>query len=222
MLASGVGEVLSVNVAAAAMAIGTKSGVTGIGKLPSADPVRVSAPGLKGIGGSGLRGDVICDMDNHGGDDQAVYAYAREDLDWWGGELGRDLAGGLFGENLTTRGLDLTGALVGERWRVGPQVVLEVSSPRVPCVTFAERMGEPHWVKRFTEHGATGAYLRVLEPGLVRAGDRIEVLSRPDHDVTMEFFFRALMTERRHYARLVAAAGDALPLETRQFLAENA
>jgi MOSC domain-containing protein YiiM len=215
------GEVLSVNVAAVPMAVMSKSGLTGIGKLPSAEPVRVSAPGLKGIGGSGLRGDVICDMANHGGDDQAVYAYAREDLDWWGAELGRDLPGGLFGENLTTRGLDLADALVGERWRVGSQVVLEVSCPRMPCVTFAERMGEPHWVRRFAERGATGAYLRVVEPGLMRAGDRIEVLSRPDHDVTIGFFFRALMTEHRRYAELVAAAGDALPLETRQFLAEN-
>jgi MOSC domain-containing protein YiiM len=217
-----IGEVLSVNVAAEAGPVGPAGEISGIGKRPFAGPVRVAAPGLKGVGASGLAGDVVYDLRHHGGDDQAVYAYAREDLDWWSGELGREVPYGLFGENLTTRGLDLTGALVGERWRVGPEVVLQVSSPRVPCMTFAGKVGEPHWIKRFTQHGATGAYLRVLEPGSVRAGDRIEVLSRPGHTVTVGFFFRALMNQRSRYLELVAPAGDALPLETRKLLAEHA
>ena len=215
--------VVSVNIAATAqLGVGKNPEPTGIGKESTADPVWVAAPGPKGVGGSGLSGDVICDLHFHGGDDQAVYAYAREDLDWWAAELGRELPGGMFGENLTTQGLDLTGALVGERWRVGSQLVLEVSCPRVPCMTFAGKVGEAHWIKRFTEHGATGAYLRVLEPGEVREGDRIEVIDRPQHLVTMGFYFRALMSDRRNFAQLVSPAGAALPLEVRELLAQDA
>ena len=102
---------------------------------------------------------------SHGGTDQAVYAYAREDLDHWQAELGRPLTNGVFGENLTTSGLDVNGALVGERWQVGDDCVLEVTSPRIPCRTFAGWLEEQLWVKRFTQRGAPGAYLRVIVPG---------------------------------------------------------
>src|SRR4051812_28778100 len=109
---------------------------TGIDKEPVLGPVAVSAPGPKGTGAVGLAGDRAHDVQHHGGSDQAVYAYAREDLDDWQVELGRTLANGTFGENLTTLDLDVTGALIGERWRIGPDVVLEVSCPRIPCATF--------------------------------------------------------------------------------------
>jgi MOSC domain-containing protein YiiM len=214
------GEVLSVNLAARPQPTGEKGGRTGIGKTPVPGPVLVRAPGPKGVGGSGLSGDTICDTRHHGGDDQAVYAYAREDLDWWERELGRELPGGLFGENLTTRGLDLTGAVVGERWRVGEQLLLEAACPRIPCVVFAERIGEPRWIKRFTERGTSGAYLRVLEPGPVSGGDRIVVEHRPAHGVTLGLFFRALTTESERLADLVAA-GEALPAETRAQIARR-
>ena len=91
--------------------------MTGIDKQPVPGPVRVAAPGPKGIGGSGLAGDAVCHKRHHGGDDQAVYAVAREDLDDWERELGRTLPAGSFGENLTTQGVDVSGALIGERWR---------------------------------------------------------------------------------------------------------
>ncbi|MEU2053418.1 MOSC domain-containing protein [Streptomyces bungoensis] len=184
-------------------------GVTGIDKRPAVGPVRVTAPGPKGIGGSGLAGDAVCELRHHGGDDQAVYAYAREDLDTWERELGRSLANGCFGENLTTGGLDVSGALVGERWRIGSEVVLEVTSGRIPCRTFQGHLGERSWVKRFTRKGVTGAYLRVIEPGEIRAGDPIEIVHRPDHDVTAALEFRATTTERELLPRLLAA-GPAL------------
>ena len=107
---------------------------------------------------------------HHGGDYQAVYAFAREELDWWAAQLGRELPDGMFGENLTTSGLDVDGALIGERWAVGDEVVLEVCGPRIPCATFAARMGERGWVKRFTDVGRTGAYLSVVTGGTVRPG----------------------------------------------------
>lgn len=188
-------------------------GVTGIDKRPVTGPVRVSAPGPKGTGGSGLAGDAVCDLRHHGGDDQAVYAFAREDLDHWEGELGRPLANGCFGENITTGGLDVSGALIGERWRIGPTVVLEVTSGRIPCRTFQGHLGERGWVKRFTRKGATGAYLRVIEPGEIRAGDPVEIVHRPGHGVTAAMEFRATTTERELLPRLLAAA-DALHPET--------
>ncbi|MEU6777489.1 MOSC domain-containing protein [Streptomyces sp. NPDC046759] len=188
-------------------------GVTGIDKKPVDGPVRVTAPGPKGVGAGGLAGDAVCDMRHHGGDDQAVYAYAREDLDDWERELGRSLANGCFGENLTTDGLDVSGALIGERWRVGSELVLEVTSGRIPCRTFQGHLGERGWVKRFTQKGATGAYLRVIAPGEIRAGDPIEVMHRPDHGVTVAMQFRAVTTERQLLPQLLAA-GEALNRES--------
>ncbi|RAG84796.1 MOSC domain-containing protein [Streptacidiphilus pinicola] len=184
---------------------------TGIDKRPVAGPVAVSAPGPKGDGEVGLAGDRAYDVKHHGGVDQAVYAYAREDLDGWQPELGGPLRNGVFGENLTTSGLDVNGALIGERWRIGPDVVLEVSCPRIPCVTFQGWLERDGWIKRFTRAARPGAYLRVLTPGEIRAGDPIEITHRPDHDVTVALTFRALTLEPELLPRLLAA--DALPLE---------
>ncbi|MGY0059330.1 MOSC domain-containing protein [Streptomyces sp. LZ34] len=191
------------------------SGGTGIDKRPADGPVRVMAPGPKGEAASGLVGDTVSDLRHHGGNDQAVYAYAREDLDAWERELGRELSNGVFGENLTTRGLDVTGARIGERWRIGPELLLEVTSPRIPCRTFAGWLGEERWVKRFTRAAVPGAYLRVLEPGEIRAGDPVEIVHRPDHEVTVGLLFRATTTERALLPR-VLAAGDALRPEARE------
>ncbi|MEU5679745.1 MOSC domain-containing protein [Streptomyces rochei] len=204
-------KLLSVNLGRAAAVPYTDhpEGVTGIDKRPAEGAVRVTAPGSKGTGASGLAGDAVCDTRHHGGTDQAVYAVAREDLDDWERELGRPLPNGSFGENLTTAGVDVSGALIGERWRIGPGLVLEVTSGRIPCRTFQGHLGEKRWVKRFTEKGAPGAYLRVVEPGEIRAGDPVEVLHRPGHGVTVALQFRAVTTERELLPRLLAAA-DAL------------
>ena len=148
-----------------------------------------------GGAGSGLARDVIGDRESHGGDEQAVYAYAREDLDTWAQELGRTVASGSFGENLTTAGIDVNGALIGERWSIGADVELEVTSPRVPCSTFRGWMGIPGWLKTFTLAAIPGAYLKVLAPGAVSAGDEIVVSYRPNHDVTVALMFRAYTLE---------------------------
>ncbi|MGW1404804.1 MOSC domain-containing protein [Streptomyces sp. NPDC002403] len=187
------------------------AGLTGIDKRPVEGSVRVSDPGPKGTGGSGLAGDAVCDLRHHGGSDQAVYAFAREDLDGWERELGRPLANGAFGENLTTAGLDVSGARIGERWRVGPALVLEVTSGRIPCRTFAGHLDEPRWVRRFTQAAAPGAYLRVIEPGEIRAGDPVEIVHRPDHDVTVEMEFLASTTRRELLPELLAAGAALHP-----------
>lgn len=183
-------HVRSVNVGASRPIRAGKGRPTGIWKEP-VDAVEVRAPGPKRGGlGSGVVGDFLGDRDHHGGDDQALYAVAREELDHWGRELGRDLADGTFGENLTTVGLDVDGALVDEVWQVG-SAVLRVTGPRIPCGTFRARMAEKGWVKRFVAHGRSGAYLAVVEPGTIRTGDEVVVLSRPDHAVTVPVTFRA-------------------------------
>lgn len=198
--------VLSVNVGKPAPHPSKDVGLSGIDKRPVDGPVRVRAPGPKSGGlGSGLEGDFIGDRKHHGGDDQAVSAYAREDLDAWEHELGRTLSNGFFGENLTTVGLKVTGALIGERWRIGADVVLEVTSPRIPCATFRGRMGVKGWLRRFTERGIPGAYLKVIEEGAITAGDPIDVVHRPDHDVTIGLAFRALTLEPDLVPKLRAA-----------------
>ncbi|WP_434445241.1 MOSC domain-containing protein [Lentzea sp. E54] len=204
--------VLSLNVAQkTAPADYARTGVTGIDKRPVDGPLQVSPPGDKGSAGSGVASDSIGDWTAHGGDYQAVYGYAREDLDWWQSELGVELRNGQFGENLTTQGVDHTSALVGERWRIGT-ALLEVSGPRIPCRTFAEFLAQRGWVKRFTQVVRPGAYFRVIEAGLVAPGDEITVVHRPDHDVTVELFFRAVTTQAELLPRLLAA-GDSVPPE---------
>lgn len=192
-------HVASVNVGSAQPTEHSDVDRTGIDKRPVAGPVRVTVPGP---GGSGLAGDVVCDTRFHGGETQAVYAFAREDLDEWAAGLGRVLADGVFGENLTTSGLDVTGAIVGERWRVG-SVLLEVTAPRIPCRTFAGWLGEKGWIRTFTQRAAPGAYLRVVEEGHVQAGDEVAVVDRPGHGVTLGESFRALTTERELLPRLL-------------------
>ncbi len=191
-------------------------GVTAIDKRPVTGPVEVTAPGPKGDGTVGLAGDVVHDVRNHGGTDQAVYAYAREDLDMWAAELGRSLTNGFFGENLTTSGIDVNEALIGERWRVGDHLLLEVSCPRIPCVTFQGWMREKGWIKRFTQRALPGAYFRVVSPGAISAGDAITVSHRPSHDVTVALSFRALTLEPELLPKLHVA--DALPEETKSQL----
>lgn len=157
---------------------------------------------------AGVDGDTQADQRVHGGADQAVYAYAVEDLRWWAGQLAAELTSGphpgQFGENLTTIGADVTGAVVGERWRVGT-AELQVSSPRIPCQTFAGWMGVRGWVKRFTDAGRPGAYLRVVVDGECGMGDDIVVLSRPAHGVTIADVFAATMGDPSLLPRVVAA-----------------
>jgi MOSC domain-containing protein YiiM len=169
-------------------------------------------PGRVRVGALGVDGDEQADRRQHGGVDQAVYAFAREDVDEWERRLGRALPDGGFGENLTTEGVDVTGARIGERWRIG-SVLLEVSAPRIPCSTFQAHMGERAWVRRFTETGRPGAYMRVIEEGELGAGDPVEVVARPAHDVSIGLAFRALTTERSLQPLLLAA--DALPADVR-------
>lgn len=207
-------QLLSLNVGRAEPNPYKDTRVTGHGKRAVAE-AEVRAPGPKHGGlGSGLVGDFIGDRGHHGGDDQAVYAFAREDLDRWQQALDRELPSGCFGENLTTVGIDVNEALVGERWRIGEEVVLQVSCPRIPCSTFRGMMDVPGWLKRFTADQRPGTYLRVVVPGTIRSGDPIEVVHVPQHTVTVARYFAAL-TLRQDLLPGLVEAGDDLPQETR-------
>jgi MOSC domain-containing protein YiiM len=208
-------RVISVNVARVRPNPFKPTDVTGMEKHPVTGPVHVRAPGAEGDGrGSGLVGDTIGDRAHHGGDDQAVYAYAREELDGWQEVLGRALPDGAFGENLTTTDLDVSGALVGERWRIGSSLELQVTSPRIPCSTFRGWIGVRGWLKTFARAALPGAYLSVVTPGNVQAGDTVEIAHRPDHDVSVTLMFRALLLEPELLPSLLVA--DDLPPEIRR------
>ena len=215
-------HVLSVNVARPRVNPDPRahSKLTGIDKQPVSEAVLVRAPGRSQSDASGLFGDTIGNPKLHGGSDQAVYAYAREDLDRWEAQLDRTLGNGMFGENFTTVGIDLTQTRIGERWRIGSgTLLLEVTAPRTPCRTFAAFLDLPRWIRTFTEAGTPGAYFRVLSPGEVRAGDGITVEYRPDHDVTVGLAFRARMTEPALAPALLQA--DALSAELKRFARQH-
>lgn len=210
------GRVLSVNLARV-RPNPHKRGVelTGIEKVPTTESVLVRAPGSKHDGlGAGLVGDTVCDRENHGGDTQAVYAYAREDLDHWESVLGRELTGGVFGENLTTTGVEVNGAVIGERWRIGDDLELAVTVPRIPCGTFRGWIAERGWLRTFTKAALPGTYLSVVSPGQVRAGDRVTISHRPAHGVTVAQVFRAITLEPELLPSILVA--DELDEEIRQ------
>ena len=191
------GRLLSVNVGAVRqIELAGQARTTAIWKLPVSGRVAVR--------GVNLAGDDQADRRVHGGPDKAVYAYAREDYAWWERQLGRTLDPGMFGENLTTEGIDLTDALVGERWRVG-SAVLQVTSPRVPCWKLGARMGDPRFPARFAAAGRPGAYLAILEQGALGAGDRIQVIHRPGHGVTVGLVAASYHRDHRLAASILAA-----------------
>lgn len=188
-----------------------KDGVdTGIDKVAQAATVEVRDPGPEGAG-SGVVGDFIGDLAHHGGSDQALYAFQREDLDRWSMRLGRPLRNGFFGENLTTLGIDLAAARIGERWQVGSSVEVVVTAPRIPCSTFRGWVGEQGWLKTFTRDARPGTYLRIAVSGRLRAGDQIKVLHRPAHDVTVGLMYRAEMDRPDLLPTLLAAGDDLHP-----------
>lgn len=180
-------RVISVNAGRSRTADWAELGATSMDKRSVEGPVRV--------GRFGIESDSVTDTRHHGGPDQAVYAFAREDLDLWGQRLGVELRDGQFAENLTTEGIDVNAAEIGERWRIG-SVVFEVCHVRTPCNDFKNWMGvsgfdNSQWVKKFTAECRPGPYLRIIEEGSLQAGDEIEVVHRPGHGVTVSDLFRA-------------------------------
>ncbi len=170
---------------------------TGIDKRPTSLQVFLSS--------AGVEGDHVVDRKNHGGIHKAVYAYAREDALWWEEKIGEVISYGRFGENLTTKGVDITDAIIGERWRIGG-VVLEVSEPRIPCRIFSGFWNRKTLIKEFTEANRSGTYLRVITEGTIEAGMDIEIVSKPSHGITVGDIFEAISGSREKIAEIALVA----------------
>jgi len=202
------GRLLSINV-------GTPVDAEWAGTLRRTAIAKTHVTGPVDVGYLGVAGDEVADTRDHGGVYQAVYAFAREDLDIWSDRLGRRLPNGMFGENLTTEGIDVNEALVGEQWRIGTTVV-QVASVRIPCVVFQGYLRESgydsdKWIKRFTQEARPGPYLQVVREGQVTVGDAIDVVRRPDHEITVATMFKALTTDRDLLPSLLDAGDDLIP-----------
>ena len=153
-------------------------GVTAIDKRPVEGPVAVRT--------LGLHGDIQADREHHGGPWKAVYLLSDSDVEQWEPEFGGPIPIGFFGENLRVTGIDTSQLQIGTELEVGRGGLrLQITTPRIPCQTFAHRTGRPKWVRRFTEGGRPGAYARVLAAGPVQAGEEIRVVAVPAHGVTI-------------------------------------
>lgn len=196
-------KVISVNIGRAQRIESAKStGLTGIFKMPSASAVYVTSLGLEG--------DAVCDVKHHGGVDQAVYIYTEPDYRWWSNELGRELHPGTFGENMTISGLESAALSIGDRLHAG-EVILEVTSPRIPCATLAARMGDPQFVKRFRQAERPGLYCRVIREGYIQAGEPVRLEPYAGETITVLDMFRDFYVRdwdearlRRHLAAPIA------------------
>jgi MOSC domain-containing protein YiiM len=187
--------------------------MSSIGKAPVSGRVRVE--------GVNVAGDDQADRTVHGGPDKAVYAYASEDTAWWSETLQRELTPGAFGENLTTAGVDVTNAVIGERWRIGT-VELEVCQPRFPCVKLGLKFGDLLMVKRFGEANRPGAYLRIKTEGELGAGDQIDITHRPSHGVTIAQVSRAILLDEEPDEIAAAAQAPELPANLTRWMLERA
>jgi MOSC domain-containing protein YiiM len=204
---------VSVNVGRPAQ-IGVRRGravMSAIGKVP--------VSGRAWVAGVNVEGDDQADRRVHGGADKAVYAYASEDTAWWSARLARPLGPGDFGENLTVAGVDVTGAVIGERWRIG-SVELQVCQPRLPCFKLGLRFGDPQMLRLFAQAGRPGAYLRILAEGELEAGDRVDISGRPSHGVTIGLVARAIMLDETLLAQ--AAGAPELPESLARWMLERA
>jgi MOSC domain-containing protein YiiM len=196
-------RVISVNVGRPApLSTGKRVVQSAIGKQPVSGPVAAR--------GVNLAGDDQADRSVHGGPDQAVYAYASEDAAYWAEQLGRELLPGAFGENLTLAGLDVSGARIGERWRIGT-VELRITGPRIPCFKLEARIGVRGFQKSFLRAGRCGAYLAIAQEGALQAGDAVQIVHRPDHDVTPALVVETMWLDRTRLSELEPAVPDMLP-----------
>jgi MOSC domain-containing protein YiiM len=200
-------KLLSVNVGRAQqIRHGKPSGLSGIFKSPSREPVM--------IGPLGLEGDEIVDTKHHGGPDQAVYVFTAPDYDWWSSHIGRALAPGTFGENLTISALESSALNVGDRLRAG-EALLEVTAPRIPCINLAARMNDPHFAERFRHAERPGMYCRVIETGYVKAGDSVELIPYQGDLVNVVEVFRAFYHKELNESQLRRLLSVPIPARAR-------
>lgn len=205
------GAVVSVNV-------GALRTVEHHGRTVTTGIFKVPVVGRVATHGDSVTGDHQADLKAHGGPERALYAYASEDLAWWSEQVGTEVVPGSMGENLTTQGIDVTNARVGERWRAGT-VLVEVSAPRIPCFKLGIRMSDERFPQRFAQARRPGAYLRIAEHGELGAGDPVVVVQRPSHDVTVALVATAYHDDRSLAPLLLEA--PQLPAYWRDWVSEH-
>ena len=166
---------------------------TGIFKIVTSVPVLVTELGLED--------DYICDTENHGGPDQAVYVYGSTDYAWWSRELGRELEPGTFGENLTISDLESADFSIGDRL-LFREVILEVSAPRIPCGTLAARMGDRLFIRRYRQAERPGLYCRVIRPGTLQVGENVSLERIEGESVSVLEMFRGYYEKDKSEAML--------------------
>ncbi len=177
---------------------GIKMETTGIYKLPVVGPAH--------IGALGIIGDFIASKRHHGGPDQAVYVYGGADYAWWWQELGHEVVPGTFGDNLTISELESSNFNIGDHLHIG-EVTLQVTAPRIPCATFAARMGDAQFVKKFRKAERPGLYCRVVREGIIEAGNNVTVESyqgetMPAIEMFRDFYRRNKKEETlRHFLK---------------------
>jgi MOSC domain-containing protein YiiM len=198
--------------------VGTPRDVELDGRVISTSIWKEPVEGRVTIRGVNVAGDDQADRTVHGGPDKAVYAYAAEDIAWWTEQLGSGLGHAPFGENLTTLGVDVSGARIGEQWAIG-SALLEVRQSRMPCFKLGLRIGDPRFVRTFARADRPGAYLGILRAGDVGAGDPVEIVHRPDHEVTVALMHRALLQDHDLLPQLLTA--PTLMPEWREFVLER-
>jgi MOSC domain-containing protein YiiM len=161
---------------------------TGIFKEPVAGRVAVRRLNLEG--------DAQADLSVHGGADKAVYAYPIENYDYWREQLpNRELSLGIFGENLTTRGLREDALHIGDELRIGT-ARLVVTQPRLPCFKLGIRFGDPAIIAQFVASHRPGFYLAVLEEGAIGPGDAVEIVHEDEHRLTVTELFRLIAFDK--------------------------
>ena len=189
------GEIISINV-------GTPTEFEYKGRQAKSSIWKDPVDGKVFAHGINLEGDQQADLQAHGGYHKAVYAYAIEDLIWWGNEIGRNILPGEFGENLTLQNVDTNNALIGERWKIA-ETILEVSEPRIPCWRFGVKMNDKTFPKKFTKALRPGSYLRIIEEGEIEKGDYVEVIYRPSHSITIRDVFEIYTLDHANADKLL-------------------
>ena len=182
---------------------------TGIFKLPIDHPVMVTKLCLVK--------DVIVSQKHHGGPDQAVYVYGQPDYEWWSEQLGQDVVPGTFGENLTISELESAKFNIGDMLHVG-NVILQVTAPRIPCSTFAARMGDSNWIKKFRQAERPGLYCRVLREGLIKTGDSVSFESYQDETISILEMYRDFYVKHKSRETLLRHLRAPIAIRARQDL----
>jgi len=185
---------------------------TGIFKLPIDHPVMVTKLGLVK--------DVIVSQKHHGGSDQAVYVYGQPDYEWWCEHLGQDVVPGTFGENLTISELESAKFNIGDMLHIG-DVTLQVTAPRIPCSTFAARMGDSNWIKKFRQAERPGLYCRVLREDLIKTGDSVSFESYQDETISILEMYRDFYVKHKSRETLLRHLRAPIAIRARLDLEEE-